>query len=174
MGVDNTRRTNWDVTWGTTALGLVDEVMPDAALVMSDIKIGSHGNMVLGQRVEDLQVRVKVQMREVTRTLQATLTPWYDAAAGGAAPATDIVPLAPAVNTDLYSLAKQLTLHPHDIAAGTKTQDIVFFKAVPISSPARLKRTGTQDDVWEVEFAIYPDRSKIGTVNNPWGTFGQT
>jgi hypothetical protein len=43
--------------------------------------------------------------------------------------------------------------------AGTP-QDLEFPKAVPIQS-MNLKRDGENDDVWEIIFKIFPDRSQL-------------
>jgi len=169
MAISDSRRTNWDVTWATVALGGVDEVNPDLSLVLADIKIGTYGDMVLGQRVVDMGGLISVQLREMTRTLWATLTPWYDHGAGGADPTADEVGIMPAPGVDLYTHADALILHPHDLDGAVVTEDIELYKAVPITPPAQRRRDGVSDDVWTVQFAVYPDRDKIGTANNPWG-----
>jgi hypothetical protein len=153
MGASNIRRTAWDVTWNSVALGLVDEVNPDLKLMMEPITAGTFGKITLGHRIIGLEGKVSVVVREVILAkIKALAAPWWS---------TGSVPIAPETfNSDSYALAQLLTLHPHDVAAGTTDQDLTLVKTVPLQ-PYRVKRDGTKDDMWSVDFEVYPDRSQM-------------
>jgi hypothetical protein len=151
--VSNIRRCNWDVTWNAVPLGGVDEVDPDMELLTEPITVGSIGKVELGSRYIGLNALIKVQLREVTRTAMEKLLPWFAGSPGAA------INLAPAINVDLYTYAQTLLLHPTSGASGT-TEDLNFPKAVPMQS-MKLKRDGENDDVWDIIFKIFPDRSQL-------------
>lgn len=158
----NTRRTNFDVLWGTHELGGVDKVdLSKIALLLEPVKIGSLGNMKLDDRFIGFEdgALITVQCREITRTRIEKLVPWFSGSPGA------LVPLAPSVNTLMSnSYAAALVLHPRDKADAS--EDVKFYKAVPVQS-VNLSRDGKADDVWEITFRIYPDLSKLPA--NPYG-----
>jgi hypothetical protein len=148
----NTRRTNWAVKWNGTDIGYVDKVDPSALkLGMDPIQVGTIGKAALGVRFTGLEGTVKVQVRECTLLQLQTVIPWYTAGA--------TFPFTPPINKDLYDYAKELLLHPEDKGA-TVTEDVHLLKTVPISV-ANIARDGTKDDVWEIEFMVFPDRSSL-------------
>jgi hypothetical protein len=147
-----TRLYNYDVTWDSYAFGAVDEVAPDFEIKVKEIKIGSFGDVKVGERIIGLEGKIKVMAREIDITLLRKMLPWYTSGS---------VPLLPAtVHKDLYDYAKLLTIHPIDIS-GT-TEDLTFLKAVPRFKP--MQRDGTKDDVVEVNFEIFPDRTQLPTL----------
>jgi hypothetical protein len=153
----NVRRGCFDATFDESGtahdLGGVDEVKIDAKLLYSPVKIGSAGPAKLDDYFDGLDdgAKVSVKVREVTLTRIRKMCPW-DNGSGS-------VDLTPPIGTKMYQYAKKLTLHPTDQGAGT-TLDIVFFKAVPANS-FQVERNGVKQDEWVVEFAIYPDRTKL-------------
>lgn len=158
----NTRRTNYDVLWGSHELGGVDKVDPKMALLLDPVSIGSLGKMKLDDRFIGLEdgALVSVQVREITRTRIEKLVPWFSGSPGA------LVPMVPSVNTLLAnSYAAALVLHPRDKTTDT-SEDIKFYKTVPVQS-VQLSRDGRADDVWEILFRIYPDLSKLPA--NPYG-----
>ena len=152
--IANTRRTNWNPTWSGTSLGYVDEVDPDFEIDTESVMVGTFGKMVLGERIVGIKGKIKVQVRESTLAIMQTLCPWWS---------SGIIPLTPTgLNIDYYTYADVLTLHPADLAVATVNQDLNFLKAVPIRPPAgNFKRSGEKDDVWPVEFLVFPDRTKL-------------
>lgn len=161
--VTKTRRTNYDVTWGTHDLGGLDKVdLSKLELLLDPVAIGSAGKMKLDDRfigLTDGSV-ISVQVREVTRTRIEKLMPWFSGSAGAE------IALVPAVNTLVSATyAAALLLHPRDKVANDG-EDYELFKTVPIQA-FNLSRDGKEDDVWEVLFRIYPDISKLPA--NPYG-----
>jgi hypothetical protein len=151
--ITRTRRTNWDASWKGQSLGLVDEVFPDIDLVLKPIRVGTLGPIDLDERVEALKCQVKIQVREIALAVFQQLCPWYGGT--GSIPG---VPLKPGQR--LYEYAGALVLHPHDLPATDLSEDLNFVKAVPVTPPAKLKRDGTKEDVFEIVMHAYPD----------WGT----
>lgn len=153
MGSTNLRRTNWDPTWSSTALGLQNKVNPDLKLMLDPITTGTTGKVILGYRIVGLEGKVSIVVRETTLALIRKLAaPWWS---------SGLVPLVPsAINVDLYSYAALLTLHPHDLGAGTVTEDINLLKTVPVNA-YHLERDGVKDDEWMVDFMVFPDRSLL-------------
>lgn len=157
------RRTAYDVTWDPSStnhnLGGIDEVRFECPLQFAAVKIGSAGNLKLGDRFIGLgdDARIITVVREVTLARIRVLFPWDDGAGE--------VDLTPIYGADMAALAKPLLLHPIDKVDGLgnadTTEDITIFKALPIPSPVR--RTGTDFDVWEVPWLIYPDLTKLST-----------
>jgi hypothetical protein len=159
LDITQLRRCNWNVTYNSVDLGGVDSVEPDIELITEPIKVGTVGVAELGSRFVGANILIKVQARQITRAIIEKLIPW----SGSAGAAID---LAPPINTDLYTYAQVLLLHPTD--AGNTAQDISFTKAVPTRSMS-LKRDGENDDLWDLVFKCFPDRSqlpalKYGTV----------
>ena len=154
----NPRITNWDVVWSSYSLGLVNEVQPDIKLITTPVTRGTTGKkVVLDDFVSAVDAKVKVKIPDIAAALIKELCPWIGSGAQYLAPS---VP-----NTLLYQYAALLTLHPHDIAAATTTEDLSFPKAVPFSL-FDLKRDGDKESDWEVEFKVYPDFTKL-TAGTP-------
>jgi hypothetical protein len=165
----NVRRGNFNATWDTAGsahdLGGVDAVKIDAKLLYDPIKIGSAGKMKLDEYFDGLgdDAKVSITVREVTLARIRKLCPW-DNGSGS-------VDLTPPVGTKMYQYAKQLLLHPTDQGAGT-TLDIAFFKTVPVNS-FQVERNGVKQDEWVVEFAIFPDATKLAAGTPPyWEVLG--
>jgi hypothetical protein len=151
--VARTRLTNYDVTWNSVALGSVDKVTPDLKMKTVPIKVGSVGDVVLGERIIALEGTIKVEAREIDRAQYAALMPWSS---------TGSIPLLPAtVHEDLYSYAEILTLHPIDLASAT-TEDITLIKAVPMVE--FFDSDGKKDNNALVTFSFYPDRTQLPTL----------
>lgn len=75
------------------------------------------------------------------------------------------------VGDDLYDKAKAITLHPRHLADSNTSEDVVFYKAAVFGDvDVALKYTQTRSIPFQ--FRIFPDRDKVGTENNPWGTYG--
>lgn len=149
------RNTNWDGVWGTFNLGLVNEVDPDIKLVCEPITRGTTGKVELGDYAIATAGMVKFQIPDINPTLLTTLNPWMADGDGQV-----LMPATP--NKDMYAYAQILNLHPHDIAAGTVTEDLNFVKAVPMSC-INIKRDGQdpKKGIWEATFKLYPDRTKL-------------
>ena len=166
MDLTRTKLGDWNVTWNSVALGSVDKVTPDLKLITKPIKVGTLGDIVVGERIIGLDGTVKVELREIDNTQLAALTPWQ--VSGQAIP---MIPTG--YHVDLYSYAQLLTLHP-TWATDTKT-DLNFTKAVPrIINPG--EKDGVKDDIIIVEFSFYPDRGSSGLAATPpvvtYGTIG--
>lgn len=150
------RRTAYQVTWATsptpTDFGFVDAVDPALDLKLDPITTGTTGKLILGWRVVGLEGTIKMQMRQTTLANFKVVMPWY---VSGSVP---LVPPTP--NVDLYTYAAQLQLHPVDLAAATVTEDVYMLKAVPMQS-FKLKRDGKGDDIYEVSWGFFPDRTKL-------------
>lgn len=167
--ITKTRRTNWKCTWNATDLGYVDEVTPELSYMLEAITVGSIGKAKLGERFLGLSGdTIKIQVRECTRAVVEKLLPWFTGTTGSAE-----IALTPPINTDIYTYAQALVLHPEDLAAGTVNEDVELYKAVPVSAWP-MKRNGQQDDVWEVTFRIFPDRTQLPALKygrvKPTGT----
>lgn len=159
--VSNTRRTNYDCTWNSVALGGVNKVdLSKLTLLLEPVKIGSLGNMKLDDRIIGLEDKamITIELREVTRAIIQKMMPWATQTTGAK------LDFMPAVNTLMASYAQALLLHPRDVA--DVSQDLSIYKATPVQA-FNLTRDGTKDDVWEVMFMIYPDLTKL--PNNPYG-----
>ena len=138
----------------------LDDVKINAELVFAAVKIGSAGNLKLDDRFQGLDdnAHVSIVVREVALALIRSLVPW--AAASG------VVALVPPIGTQVAQYADLLTLHPRDKGAAT-TEDVHFFKAVPVQS-FKLPRNGQDFDRWEVRFNLYPDLTKLAAGTNPY------
>jgi hypothetical protein len=153
-----TRRDMYNVSWNSVDLGGLDGVKPEFKMLLDPIKIGSLGKAKVGDRFVGLgeDAKVTIKIRETANgTLRGRLQklmPWATQTTGAE------LALTPAVNVDLYSYAQALVLHPRGAAA--VDEDLTLLKTVPVRAH-EIPRTGTEDDVWEVEFLIYPDRSSL-------------
>lgn len=154
QNVSETRRTNYLITLDGIGLGLTDDVDPSGVKIMTEpIQCGSTGKIILGERVIGIEGSIKIQHRQVNRTMIDRLMPMIPTTGGSRGGPLNL-------NIDLYDHAKRLTLHPIDKATGDTSEDVHFLKAVPIVAVAP-KRTGKEDDVMDVEYKIYPDRSTM-------------
>lgn len=134
--------------------GYVDKVTPILPLKLKPLKIGSLGDIKLGDRVIGIDDGAKIQVvcREIDLTFFQKMMPWYTSGSIPGKPAT--------VNKDLYDYAGPLVVHPNDVS-GT-TQDITVLKAVPLRD--FMTRDGVADDSITVEYVIYPDRAQLPSV----------
>lgn len=153
-----TRLGNYDPSWTAAgagsafALGYVDRVTPDITIVTKEIKVGSIGNVVLGERIIAMTGVVRVECRELDLTAYQKLMPWYTSGS---------IPMIPStIHKDLYDYAGLLTLHPTDVS-GT-SQDLSLVKAVPLIMP--MDRDGEADDQFIVDFHFFPDRAQLPTL----------
>lgn len=153
---------NYTVSWGDTTpydFGFIDDTDVDLKLKLKEIKVGTLGDVVLGQRIIALEGSIKVKARELDEA--------YLRKVWAAAPATGSIPLIPTTaHKDLYDLAQILRLHPTSHAANAKDEDIVLVKAVPLL-PKR-KRDGEADDSDDIEFIFFPDRTKFPVLDYGW------
>lgn len=149
----NLARKVWKVTFNSVYLGLMDAVEPDKLKLIADaISTGSTGaKVVLGRRIIGMEGTIDAVLREVNRAnVEALNTHWSSG---------DSIPLIPAKNTDTYTLAKLLNLHPVEDGA-TVTQDINILKAYPLI-PFAPARAGNGDDMMKISFEAYPDRTSL-------------
>jgi hypothetical protein len=155
---DLIKRTDWDVTWDAFAFGLVDAVNPDLKYTLDDIKAGTTGKIILGERFAGANGTIKVVARQITTELVQKVVPWYPA-------------ITPPLNADLYSYARLLVLHPAYLPADDPSLDMWIAKATPVSA-YNLKRDGEKDDAFEIVFNIYPDREKLLLGESPELVYG--
>lgn len=148
------RRTTWAPKWNGNALGTTMEVDPALKLQMEPITRGTTGKIVLGYWITGLEGSIKCTLPDISSTLLTNLLPFTAGAAGGSAPLHPV-----GFNVNLYSLAQELVLHPVDLGADV-SQDLHFPKSAPVN-PVNVKRDGTKDDLWQVEFVIFPDLSQL-------------
>ncbi len=142
------RRTTWDGKWNGNGLGTSMEIDPALKYQMEPIVRGTTGKLILGHWIYGLVGSIKINIPDISPTQLSNLSIW----------ATDSGAMHPTSVINAYSVAQPLILHPHDM--GDTTQDLVFPKAVP-SNPVNMKRDGMKDDIWVVEFMIYPDLAKL-------------
>jgi hypothetical protein len=71
----------------------------------------------------------------------------------------------------MYTYAATLRLHPLD--KSDDEEDLVLLEAVPIT-PLNPKRDNKKDEVWQVDFTIYPVRTGLATAPTAasYGTSG--
>lgn len=158
----NPRRTAWNVTWNAAGVGTVYEVQPDLSYELEPIKRASTGKIVLGEWIVNLKGMVKVQLADVQLALEQAMAPWWSVGSIPLMPTS-----APPVN--IYQYAQELILHPVDQGA-TTTEDLHLTKTVPMK-PVSMKRQGEKDDLWEMEFRIFPDVGRLQAAT-PFLTFG--
>lgn len=164
------RRNNWNVKWNGSSLGTVYQIDPSGLKwVLDAITRGTTGKVVLGHWFIGMEGTIKIQCADVTLLIEESLGfPW-----GQQSGAYSMSPMTP--NTNLYQYAQLLNLHPTDVAVGTLTEDINLIKTVPISPPTKIKRDGVKDDVYEVEFQVYPDVNRLMTEQQlVYGYLGST
>jgi hypothetical protein len=158
MDPSKSRATMYDVSWNAYDLGGLDNVDPQFDLLLRAIKMGSFGPVKLGDRFLGLDdgAKVIVDIRETVRGTFQKLAPWANQSAGNE------LDLTPPANTDLYTYAQSLILHPRDRTGQTPStdQDLELYKTVPVNW-FKLKRTGNDEDVYSVTFLIYPDRAQL-------------
>lgn len=175
MALDLTRTqvSDYDVTWGAYIFGSVDKVTPALKILTKPIKVGTLGDIKLGDRIIGLDGTIKVECREADVVALKALTAW-SATAGTASPGTVGVnlPLIPATfHDDLYNYAQALILHPTHLPATNTASDLKLLKAVPHISGLG-ERDGVKDNVMMVEFEFYPDRAGFST-SPPTVNYGQ-
>lgn len=157
MSYDATRlrRTFWKILWGDSSaydMGLMQDVDVNLSVKLDPITTGTTGMHVIGHRIVALDGQIVASAVECDLTTIQKMIPWYSSGS---------IPLLPAAaNVDLYSYAQLLNLHPTDIAAATHTQDLNLIKATPLWA-YKVKRDGRKDEVWQIPFMIYPNRTKL-------------
>jgi hypothetical protein len=144
------RKTAWYVFWNNNCPGTVMKVQPGLKYKLEPIKRGTTGLIVLGHFVTHLEGAPKIQFADVDGSLVKLLLPWQTNG--------EIFPPTP--NSDLYQWAQPLILHPADLPLDNNGEDLTLAKTVP-STPYELPRDGEKDDMYEVEFQVYPIREKI-------------
>ena len=162
--ITRTQVSDYDVTWGSYSLGFVDKVAPALELVTKEIKVGTLGDIKIGERIIGLKGSVKVEAREIDVATINGLMAW-NATAGTATPgsATASVSLVPKLfHKDLYDYAKPLLLHPTHMGSNT-AQDLTLMQAVPHMSYLG-ERDGVKDNVVSIEFTFYPNRADLLTT----------
>lgn len=149
------RRTSWDPTWNGWEMGTNMSATPDLKITLKPIKRGQTGDLILGHWITGMEGMISIECADMTRLLQEKMFPWFAGSAG-----VDSIPLLPSgLNVNLYSYAQELILHPHD-GADAK-QDLHLIKAVPVSAVKLPKRDGIKDDLYNIDFYVYPDVSRI-------------
>lgn len=155
VNLGRTQVSDYDVFWNNYALGAVDKVTPDLKPVTKPIKVGTLGDVMVGERFIGLEGKITVEVREIDKAAAQQLLAW------NAGSATASVPFQPpSYHEDLYDFAQQLTIHPTFMGTNT-TLDQIFTKAVPILLEGLGERDGVGDDKMKVEFRIYPDRAQL-------------
>jgi len=152
----------YSVKWNSNDLGWVDKVEPKIELITKEKKVGSLGDVAIGEWFVGLKGVVSIEFREPCLDLAQKLMPWWS---------SGVINMSPAMSVDLYTYAQRLILHPREIAAGTLTNDLSFLKAVP-HKPYQVNRDGNTPDVWALDFVLFPDLSKLATVGLVWGYVG--
>lgn len=146
---------DWDVKWGSYHFGGVDKVTPDLKLTTKPKKVGSMGDVKLGDWIIGLEGSIKVQAREIDHAFYETIVAWNNGTA-----ITSVPMFVATKPDDLYNYAQQLTLHPSHLASNVVNLDVILLKAVPLM-PYPGARDGVADDVNEIDFVFYPDRSSF-------------
>lgn len=147
---------NWDLRWTKAGgvlhdFGAVDKVTPDIEIVTVPKKVGSVGDVELGEWIVALKGTIRAELREIDLTTLQKLMPWWT---------TGNISLIPATwHQDLYDYAGLLTLHPSDLPTATVTEDVHFLKAVPMFQP--MARDGVAPDKLLATFKFYPDRAQL-------------
>lgn len=156
--LSNLARDAWDASWGDTPvyLGYSDNINPDIQRQYDEIKVGSLGKQLLGERCVGITAVITVEVREVTRTTIENLHPWFTGTTG-----TDVITLNPPIGVDMYDYAELLRLHPR--SQTDKHLDLIAPKAVPVTA-FNLSRNGQSDDIWSVVFHCYPDRDQLPNI----------
>jgi hypothetical protein len=155
-------RSTWQPLWNSVGLGATAKVDPSKLkFVYSDILTDVTGKVPIGQRFIGIKGSIILSLQQLNPTLIGLVAPWL---ASGE--------MQPAVNTDMYSFAQVLQLHLATAGPTDYTNDFFFRKAVPISMPA-IAKDGTKEDVLDIEFAIYPDRSTLTAGVQKYVVFGQ-
>jgi hypothetical protein len=148
----------YQVNFNGNDMGLVDMVDPSkSALIFEDITTGTTGKKnVIGKRFVGAKIMVSVAFRQVTVAMQRALCSWANSNNGSS------VVFTPPLNADMYTFAKPLILHPTDHTDADTTADLVFDHACIEKLPL-VKRDNGSDDVAEVDFYIFPDRTAMQT-----------
>src|SRR3954468_14701573 len=151
------RFTAYDVKWGSVVLGSVANVEPKIEMVTKPIQLGSLGDVDVGEWIVGLKGTIDMALEEIDLTQFQTLMPWYTSGS---------IPLMPTTwHKDLYAYAQALVLHPTDLPAATLTQDLTLLKALPKFTPP--KRDSRNDEVLNVSWKFFPDRSQLVNQASP-------
>ena len=150
-------RKMYQVLFNAVDVGLTDVVDPTGVkLTGRKITAGTFGkDLALGYRVTGSEGTIKVQILQLNLAQYIALCPWYSG--------TGAIPLTPPNGADLYTYAKTLVLHPIQNASST-TEDLNYGMCCPMTSPGQVKRDGGDDDVWEIEFMPFPNRTTLSTT----------
>lgn len=149
---------DWDVTWGSFALGAVDKVTPKLSLKLKEKKCGTIGDVILGHWIVALEGSIDVEAKEIDHTFFEKTIPW------NAGQVNASVPIFPSsLNADLYSNAAKLVLHPHHLAANNTVLDLTLIKAVPLLlGPGEAD--GVEPNKTLLSFIFYPNRDDLATA----------
>jgi hypothetical protein len=173
MDLSRTGVSDYDVTWGAYVFGAVDKVDPSGMKIKTKpIKVGTLGDIMIGERIIGLEGTLKIEIREVDQVTLKALVPWA-ATAGQATPGSAAVsiPIIPATfHKDRYDYALPLKLHPTHLASSDTSQDMVLLKAVG-NFVYLGDRDGVKDNALAAEFMFFPNRSDL-TASPPLVNYG--
>lgn len=163
MDISRTRLSAFAPTWDSYDFGAVDKLTFALELITKPIKVGSVGDVVLGERIIGLGGNITIEAREVDRALLNKMLPW-----AGTSPPSSLSLLPTTFHKDLYDYAKLLKLHPRGI--GNETEDLNLLKAVPRWKA--MDKDGINDDKVMISFSFFPDRSVLETGGSILLTYG--
>lgn len=152
MANPNARLTDWDATWNSVPLGLLNKVKPDIKIEKEPIKRGTTGKHILGHFITAGTMVISAEIPAPTLAIVRSLCPWFTSG--------QVNMLPTAMNVNLYTYVQTLTLHPHDVPIATTTEDNIFPKAVPMWA-FNLERDGDKEEIWTIEFIVYPDFDQL-------------
>jgi hypothetical protein len=161
------RKTAWDITFASFNMGTTNKVDPSKLKFITEpIWRGTTGGPKneLGDFIIGLTGGISADIMDVTLAAFEAAAPWWSSGSVMMVPET--------INTDMYSYAALLTLHPHDEA--DTNQDLNFLNAVAMTPPGTPARDGSKNDVWTVEFKIYPSRTYVLEGKLVYGYVGGT
>lgn len=155
--VENVKMGACNVTYGTTDLGLTKGgVQVNISTEKKTITVDQFGQTVMNEFIMGKAGTVSVPMAEYDLVKLAAVTP-------GAALVTDKTTatkkkllINTGVGTSLLSIAKELVLHPTNLPAGDKSEDV----SVPLAAPTgniSFAYNFENERVYNVEFVMYAD-----------------
>lgn len=156
-GVENVKLGACNVTYGTTDLGLTKGGVSVAiSTEKKSVTVDQFGQTIMNDYIMSKAGTVTVPMAEHDLVKLAAVTPGATLVTDKTVATKKKLLINTGVGTSLLSIAKELVLHPTNLPAGDKSEDVVVPLATPNGSIS-FAYNAENERIYNVEFTMYPD-----------------